>query len=59
MDPDGRTAAPDGRRDEFLGRNGINSNLGTFMFTASNAMVRFVSVELRSNAVLCQSSVGK
>ena len=58
--PDGRTKAPDGRVDEFMGRNSINSNAGTFMFTCgANGPVRFVSVELTGRRVVCQSSVGR
>jgi hypothetical protein len=58
--PDGRTKAPDGRVDQFLGRNSINSNSGTFMFTSgTNGLVRFVSVELNGKTVVCQTSVGR
>ena len=58
--PSGRTKAPDGRADEFMDRNDLNANRGVFMFTdGTNARVRFVSVELHSNTVVCQSSVGR
>src|SRR5262245_35867586 len=47
--PDGRTTAPDGRRDEFLSRNGLNPNHGSVRFNGPDAQVRFVSVELRGD----------
>jgi hypothetical protein len=58
--PDGRTKAPDGRTDQFMGRNSINGNRGVFLFSGgANGLERFVSVELHSNLVVCQSSIGK
>jgi predicted ribosomally synthesized peptide with SipW-like signal peptide len=58
--PDGRTKAPDGRTDQFMGRNSINSNNGVFLFTGgTNEPARFVSVELHGNVVVCRGSVGK
>jgi hypothetical protein len=56
--PDDRTAAPDGRRDEYLARNTINSNRGVITF-ANGASTRFVSVELQGNRLLLQSSRSK
>jgi hypothetical protein len=57
--PDGRTLAPDGRRDEFGARNTINSNQVVFAFTNGSTSMRFVSVELNGRQVVCQSSLGK
>ena len=56
--PDDRTAAPDGRRDEFLARNTVNPNRGVIAFT-NGAITRFVSVELQSNLLFLQSSRSK
>jgi hypothetical protein len=57
--PDGRTAAPDGRQDEYFSRNTINSNMGSVLFQGPGNRVRFVSVELAGDRVICQSSRGK
>jgi hypothetical protein len=57
--PDGRTTAPDGRRDEFMARNAVTPNRGVVMFTNRAASVRFVSIELSGRRVVCQTSVGK
>jgi hypothetical protein len=57
--PDNRTAAPDGRRDEYLSRNGLNPNLGTVVFRGPGGQSRFVSVELVGDKVVCQSARGK
>jgi hypothetical protein len=57
--PDGRTAAPDGRRDEYLKRNGLNPDQGSIHFDGPGTQVRFVSVKLRGDRVECQSSRGK
>ena len=56
---DGRTTAPDGRRDEFLSRNGINPNQGLVVFRGPGGQSRGVSVELVGDCVICQSSRGK
>jgi hypothetical protein len=56
---DDRTKAPDGQPDRFLLRNTINHNLGTIMYQKDNGQVRFVSVELVGDRVICQSSRGK
>jgi hypothetical protein len=57
--PDDRTAAPDGRRDEYLSRDGLSPNLGSVMFRGPRGQIRFVSVELAGDRVICQSSRGK
>jgi hypothetical protein len=57
--PDGRTSAPDGRRDEFMARNTVTPNRGVVMFTNRAASVRFVSIELSGRRVVCQTSIGK
>jgi hypothetical protein len=57
--PDDRTAAPDGRRDEYLSRNSLNPNRGSVQFRGPKDQVRFVSVELAGGQVVCQSSRGK
>jgi hypothetical protein len=56
--PDGRTAAPDGRTDEFLSRN-LNPNLGSVRFTDGSGRSRFVSIELDGDRLVCQGSWGK
>lgn len=56
--PDGRTMAPDGRRDEYLSRNGLNPNLGSVTFRGPDGQ-RCVSVELAGDCIVCQSSRGK
>ena len=55
---DDRTAAPDGRRDEFLARNIANPNRGVITFT-NQAGTRFVSVELQSNLLFFKCSLSK
>lgn len=57
--PDGRTTAPDGRRDDFMARNGINPNQGMVVFRGPGGQSRGVSVELLSDRVVCQSGRGK
>ncbi len=57
--PDNRTVAPDGRRDEYLSRNGINPNHGMVIFRGPGGQSRGVSVELLGDRVVCQSSRGK
>jgi hypothetical protein len=57
---DGRTKAPDGRVDQFMRRNSINSNSGTFMFTSSaHKQVRLVLVKLTGTQLVCQASIGR
>lgn len=56
---DGRTTAPDGRRDEFMARNVINPNQGMVVFRGPGGQSRGVSVELVGDRVVCQSSRGK
>jgi hypothetical protein len=56
---DGRTTAPDGRRDEFLSRNGIDPNQGLVVFRGPGGQSRGVAVELVGDRVICQSSHGK
>jgi len=56
--PDNRTAAPDGRRDELLASNTINSNRGFIAFT-NDANSRFVLVEVQGNRLLLKSSLSK
>ena len=55
---DDRTAAPDGRKDQFMARNSINPNRGVFTFTNGDS-TRFISVELQSNLIFFQCSVSK
>lgn len=57
--PDGRTASPDGRKDDFLARNANTPNRGVIMFTNLNVHARFVSVELSGSRLVCQTSIGK
>jgi hypothetical protein len=57
--PDGRTTAPNGCRDEFLSRNGINPNQGSVVFRGPGSQSRCVSVELVGDRVVCQSARGK
>lgn len=54
--PDDRTAAPDGRRDEYLSRNGTNPNQGSFVFRGPGKRSRGMSVELVGDRVVCQSA---
>ena len=56
--PDDRTAAPDGRRDQFLARNPGNPNRGVIAFTIG-ASTRFVSVELHTNLLFLRCSLSK
>jgi hypothetical protein len=56
--PDDRTAAPDGRRDEFLARNTAIPNRGVIAFTNA-ARTCFVSVELQSNLLFLRCSRSK
>lgn len=56
---DGRTTAPDGRRDEFMARDGINPNQGMVVFRGPGGQSRGVSVELVGGRVVCQSGRGK
>jgi hypothetical protein len=55
---DRRTVAPDGTRDEYLSRNGINPNHGSVTFVdesgATHPPVRFVHVELIGSRLSCQ-----
>jgi hypothetical protein len=58
--PSGRTKAPDGRRDDYLSRNGLNPNQGSVRFIGPAGQNRFVSVELvEGDRLICQSSRGK
>ena len=57
--PDGRTVAPDGRRDEFLSRNSLNPNHGSIRFNDATGRDRFVSVELVGDRLVCRGSWGK
>lgn len=57
--PDGRTSAPDGRRDEFLSRNALNPNQGSVRFSDDAGRDRFVSVELVGDRLVCRGSWGK
>ena len=56
---DGRTTAPDGRRDEFMARDGINPNQGMVVFRGPGGQSRGVLVELVGGRVVCQSGRGK
>ncbi len=56
---DGRTAAPDGRTDEFMARNTVTVNRGVIMFTSTTASPRLVSVTLTGSRVVCQTSIAK
>lgn len=56
---DGRTAAPDGRTDEFMARNTVTPNRGVIMFTSTIASPRLVSVTLDGSRVICQTSIAK
>ncbi len=56
--PDDRTAAPDGRRDQFLARNTGNPNRGVIAFT-NGPSTYFVSIEVHSNLVFLQCSPSK
>ena len=56
---DERTTAPDGARDKFLSRNGINPNSGSILFTRQDGAGRFVHIELDGNRVVCRSSHAK
>ena len=56
--PDDRTAAPDGRRDQFLARNTGNPKRGVIAFT-NGATTCFVSIEVQSNLVFLRCSPGK
>jgi len=55
----GRTAAPDGRTDEFMARNIVTPNRGVIMFTSTTASPRLVSVTLDGSRVVCQTSIAK
>ena len=57
--PDGRSTAPDGRRDEYLSRNTINPNQGSVVFRKPGKPWRSVSVELIGDRVVCQSAQAK
>ena len=56
--PDDRTAAPDGRRDQFLARNTGNPNRCVIAFTNGPSSC-FVSIEVHSNLVFLQCSRSK
>jgi len=56
--PDERTTAPDGSRDEYLSRNGLNPNQGSLAFRGPGGQ-RFLSVELAGDRIICESSWGK
>jgi len=49
--PDDRSVAPDGRRDEYLVRNTIKPNDGSFTFEDRGGSSRYVHVELESNSI--------
>jgi hypothetical protein len=51
---DGRATAP----DKFLERDERNPNLGWVTFRGPRGQVRFVSVELTHDRIVCQSSLG-
>jgi len=57
--PDGRSTAPDGRRDEFVSRNALNPNQGSVRFSDNAGRDRFVSVELLGDRLFCHGSWGK
>ena len=59
LHPDGRSTAPDGRRDVYLSRNTLNPNLGSVVFEGPTGRRRSVSVELRGDRMVCQGSWGK
>jgi len=54
-----RTAAPNGRTDEFMVRNEHNPDRGVFRFQRGPRDSRFVSVELHGDEVVCQTYQGK
>ena len=56
---EGRTSAPDGRKDQFGTRNTINSNRLVFAFTNGSGSMRLVSVALTGRQLSCQASGGK
>ena len=56
---DGRSSAPDGRRDEFLCRNSLDAGCGTLRFRAANGVNIFVEVRLLPGKVVCQCDRGK
>jgi len=57
--PDDRTIAPDGRRDEYFSRNGLNPNQGSIDFRGPTGQSRYMSVELSGERIICQGAWGK
>jgi len=57
--PDGRTVAPDGRRDEYLARNTITPNNGWISFTNASGQYFYVDVQLDGQDLTCPRVVGK
>lgn len=56
---DDRTTAPNGVKDRFLSRNGLNPNRGMIRFTKPDAIDLFVTVEVIGERVICHVSRGK
>jgi hypothetical protein len=58
---DDRTKAPDGRPDQFLTRNTINSNQGYVYFYCENSPTpqRFVNIGFRDGQITAQGTLGK
>ena len=52
--PDGRTSAPDGRRDVYLARDLAAPSRGSLLFTNARDERFFVHLELDGNRVVCQ-----
>jgi len=57
--PDGRTVAPDGRRDEYLARNAVTPNDGWIAFTNTSGQYFYVDVHLDGQELTCRRMVGK
>lgn len=54
LQPDHRTASPDGRKDNYLARNKLNHNRGQLLYVGPKDNAICVSIELRGNIISCE-----
>jgi hypothetical protein len=54
VNPDDRTAAPDGEKDKHLVRNALNPNDGFIMFWGPNYQRRSIDIELNGTQLVCR-----